>query len=369
MKVQPEKYLKYLLPNLSELFGTQRTREILSVNPTVVPKREEAQQVVITACCYTKDAIEEHKNISLEQALDLRNSNKIVWINVDGLRKADVEKLGERYGINPLLQEDILSIDQRAKMDEIDSILFCLINTLYFNEQKKAVEHEQISMVLGKRMVITFQEDLSRDPFNALRERLKLPASKTRTRDADYLYYTLLDTIVDNYFIVMEKLGKEIEGLEAEIIKNTSKRTLAYINAIRKELIVLKRMIYPVREVISGLLKSESELLEESNERYYKDVLDHIVQAIDLVDNYKDVAMSMQDLYLNNVNLKLNEVMKVMAVVTCLLAPATIITGIFGMNFKAIPLLENNNGFWIAIGFMILILIWMLSIFRRKRWF
>lgn len=128
-------------------------------------------------------------------------------------------------------------------------------------------------------------------------------------------------------------------------------------------------MIYPVREVISGLLKSESELLEESNERYYKDVLDHIVQAIDLVDNYKDVAMSMQDLYLNNVNLKLNEVMKVMAVVTCLLAPATIITGIFGMNFKAIPLLENNNGFWIAIGFMILILIWMLSIFRRKRWF
>lgn len=370
MKMRPEKYLRYLfLPNLFELFGTERTRQILSVNPTVIPKREEAQQVIITAYCYNKESIEERKDIALQEALALKESNKILWINIDGLRKSDVETIGTRYGIHPLLQEDILSLNQRAKMDEEDEILFCLMNMLYYNEQKKSVDQEQISLVLGKNFVITFQEDLSRDVFTALRERLKLPTSKTRTRDADYLYYTLLDTIVDHYFIVMDKLGDEIEDLEEEIIRSTSKRTLAYINSLRKELIVLKRTIYPVREVISGLIKSENALLAEQNERYYKDVYDHIVQAIDLVDNYRDMLTGMQDLYLSNVNLKMNEVMKVMAVVTCLLAPATVIGGIFGMNFNVIPLTNHHFGFWIAVAAMILIPIWMLLIFKKKGWF
>lgn len=369
MKVRPDKYLKLFLPGLKDLFGTERTKEILSVNPTIIPKREEAQKVIITAYCYSKDSIEELKDISLDAALDLKNSDKIVWINVDGLRKSDVEAIGTRFGIHPLLQEDILSVNQRPKMDEIDDILFCLMNMLYYNEQKKSADYEQIALVLGKNFVITFQEDSTRDVFTALRERLKLPASKTRTKEADYLYYTLLDTIVDHYFIVMDKLGDEIEDLEEEIIKNTGKRTLAYINLLRKELIILKRTIYPVREVISGIIKSENDLLTETNERYYKDVYDHIVQAIDLVDNYRDILMGMQDLYLSNVNLKMNEVMKVMAIVTCLLAPATVIGGIFGMNFNVIPLTSHHFGFWIAVGAMILIPLWMLMVFKRKGWF
>ncbi|WP_018626826.1 magnesium/cobalt transporter CorA [Niabella aurantiaca] len=370
MKMRPEKYLRYLfLPNLFELFGTQRTKEILSVNPTIVPRREEAQQVVITAYCYNKETIEERKDLLLNEALALRDSGKIVWINIDGLRKSDVEAIGNCFGIHPLLQEDILSVNQRAKMDEADDILFSLMNMLYYNEQKKSVDQEQISLVLGKNFVITFQEDLDRDVFTALRERLKLPTSKTRTKEVDYLYYTLLDTIVDHYFIVMDKLGDEIEDLEEEIIKSASKRTLAYINSLRKELIVLKRTIYPVREVISGLIKSENELLTEQNERYYKDVYDHIVQAIDLVDNYRDMLTGMQDLYLSNVNLKMNEVMKVMAIVTCVLAPATVIGGIFGMNFNVIPLSNHHWGFWIAVGAMVLIPLWMLLIFKRKGWF
>lgn len=370
MKMRPKKYLRYLfLPNLLELFGTERTKEILSVNPTVVPVREEAQKVIITAYCYNKESIEELKGITLEEALSLRASERIVWINIDGLRKADVEALGARFGIHPLLQEDILSVNQRAKMDEIDEILFSLMNMLYFNEQRKAVEYEQISLVLGKNFVITFQEDITRDPFSNLRERLKLPTSKTRTKEADYLYYTLLDTIVDHYFIVMEKLGDQIEDLEEEIVKSTSKRTLAHINSLRKELIVLKRLIYPVREVIGGIIKSDSELLTEINERYYKDVYDHIVQASDLVDNYRDMLTGLQDLYLSNVNLKMNEVMKVMAIVTCVLAPATVIGGIFGMNFDVIPLSGHHWGFWIAVAAMLLIPLWMLIVFKRKGWF
>ncbi|ANH82991.1 magnesium and cobalt transport protein CorA [Niabella ginsenosidivorans] len=369
MKVRPDKYLKLFLPNLMDLFGTERTKEILSVNPTIIPRREEAQRVVITAYCYNKASIEELKDLSLDEALNLKKSNKIVWINIDGLRKSDVEAIGNRFGVHPLLQEDILSVGQRPKMDEIDDILFCLMDMLYYNEQKKSVDYEQIALVLGKNFVITFQEDITRDVFSALRERLKLPTSKTRTKEADYLYYTLLDTIVDHYFIVMDKLGDEIEDLEEEIIKSSGKRTLAYINSLRKELIILKRTIYPVREVISGIIKSENDLLTESNERYYKDVYDHIVQAIDLVDNYRDVLMGMQDLYLSNVNLKMNEVMKVMAIVTCLLAPATVIGGIFGMNFNVIPLTSHHFGFWIAVGAMILIPLWMLWVFKRKGWF
>ncbi len=369
MKSQTEKYLRYIL-NPLELFGTERTREILSVNPTIPVIREEAAHVVISAFIYNKDGISEIKNMGLEECLNLKTGNgKIIWINVDGLRKNDVEAIGERFGISPLLREDILAVGQRPKMDEIDDILFSVMNMLYYNEQKKAVDQEQISLVLGKGFVITFQDDPSRDVFDALRSRLKLPASKTRTKEADYLYYTLLDTIVDHYFIVMDKLGEQIEDLEEEIVRNTNKRTLAYINAIRKEQIVLKRSIYPVREVLANIIKSESELLTEYNERFFKDVYDHIVQAIDLVDNYRDMIMSLQDLYISNVNLKLNEVIKVMAVVTCVLAPATVIGGIFGMNFDIIPLSNHHWGFWIAVGLMFLIPVWMLMAFRRRGWF
>jgi len=369
MKSQTEKYLRYIL-NPIELFGTERTREILSVNPTITPVREDAALVAISAYVYNKEQIEEYKNIELEECLQLPTGNgKIVWINVDGLRKKDVDIIGERFGISPILREDILSIGQRPKMDEMDEILFSVMNMLYFCEQKQAVEQEQISLVLGKNFVITFQDDPARDVFDALRGRLKMPTSKTRCKEADYLYYTLLDTIVDHYYIVMDRLGDQIEDLEEDIVRSTNKRTLAQINAIRKEQIVLKRSIYPVREVVANIIKSESELLTEFNERYYKDIYDHTVQAIDLVDNYRDMVMSMQDLYISNVNLRMNEVMKVMAIVTCLLAPATVIGGIFGMNFDIIPLTKHHWGFWIAVAMMFIIPVWMLIAFKRRGWF
>lgn len=369
MKSQPERYLRYIL-NPLELFGTERTREILSVNPTIIPVREEAARVFISAYIYDKDTIEEKRDLSVDDILQFKNSEKIAWINVDGLRKADVERIGEHFGIHPLLIEDILSINQRPKMDEVDSILFSLMNMLYFDKKSKNIEQEQISLVLGKNFVITFQEDPQKDVFDALRNRLKLQTSRTRTKKTDYLYYTLIDTIVDHYFIVMEQLGDEIEDMEEAIVRSaTNKRALASINLLRKELIVLKRNIYPVRDVLANIIKSESELLSDEYTRYFKDVHDHTLQAIDLVDNYRDMIMGMQDLYINNVNLKLNEVMKVMAIVTCLLAPATVIGGIFGMNFNVIPLTSHHWGFWIAVGAMLIIPIWMLAMFKRKGWF
>jgi magnesium transporter len=185
----------------------------------------------------------------------------------------------------------------------------------------------------------------------------------------DYLFYSLIDLIVDKYFVVMEKLGEKIEDLEEDIVHRADTRTLAKINFLRKELIFLKRSISPVREMINGILRSETNLIEEKTERYFKDIYDHIVQANELAENYRDMMINLQDLYLSNVNLKMNEVMKVMAVVTCLLAPATVIGGIFGMNFVKIPWLHNPYGFFIAVGLMLIIPIWMIWIFKKRGWF
>lgn len=369
MKVhlKPEKYLRYL--NLSNLFGTERTKEILSVNPTIIPTREEAKEVVTFAFNYDSKIIEEKKLDCVEDAFVYKDSPRTTWINIDGLRKAEVDEVSAHFGIHPLLIEDILSINQRPKMDEVEGVLFCLLNMLYYNDIKQTVEQEQISIVLGKNFVISFQEDASRDVFNPLRERLKMTTSKARQRSADYLCYTMLDLIVDNYFLVMEKLGDRIEQLEEEVIRNSNKRSLARINQLRKELIVLKRNTVPVRDLISGILRSESDLLDDRNTKYFKDIYDHIVQAIDLADNYRDIMVSMQDLYINNVNLKMNEVMKVMAIVTCLLAPATVVGGIFGMNFDTIPYLHNQYGFWVAVAIMLIIPIWMIMLFRKRGWF
>jgi magnesium transporter len=179
----------------------------------------------------------------------------------------------------------------------------------------------------------------------------------------------MLDMIVDHYFIVMDQLGERIEQLEEKIVRSSNKRSLAEINALRKELIVLKRNVQPVRDLINGLIRSESELLEEKTTKYFRDVYDHIVQASELVESYRDMMINLQDLYLSNVNLKMNEVMKVMAIVTCLLAPATVIGGIFGMNFDMIPYLHHPNGFYIAVGLMLLVPAWMLWQFKKRGWY
>jgi magnesium transporter len=175
--------------------------------------------------------------------------------------------------------------------------------------------------------------------------------------------------IVDNYFIVMEKLGEQIELVEEEVIRRSNTRSLARINQQRKELIVLKRNIGPVRDLLNNIIRSESEVLEDRTTKYFKDVYDHINQANDLTENYRDIMVSLQDLYINNVNLKMNEVMKVMAVVTCLMAPATVIGGIFGMNFDIIPYAHHQWGFYFAVCCMLLIPLLMLWIFRRRGWF
>jgi magnesium transporter len=365
--MQQNKYLRYL--GLPALFGTQRTKEILNVNPTADAQRQEPDEVSIFIYDYTAEDIAEKKIDRVAQCLSYKNTKGTAWINIDGLRKADVETLCTHFGVHPLITEDILSVNQRPKMDEVEGLLFCLLNMLYYNEKTKTVETEQISIVLGDHFVLSFQEDASRDVFDPLRTKLKIAKSQVRQRSADYLLYAMLDMIVDNYYLVMEKLGEQIELVEEEVIRNSNTKSLAKTNQLRKELIVLKRNIAPVRELVNGFIRSDSELLDDRTTKYFKDVYDHIVQAFDLTENYRDMMISMQDLYINNVNLRMNEVMKVMAIVTCLMAPATVIGGIFGMNFDKIPYLHNDYGFFIAVILMLAIPVLMLRIFRRRGWF
>lgn len=367
-KLRPDKYLKYLyLPNL---FAPKRTKQILSVNPTIIPHREEAEEVVVNIFDYNSESVEEKRLASLEACYSYKTSGRNTWINIDGLRKADVEAMCAHFDIHPLVIEDILSINQRPKMEETESgNLFCLLNMLYYNEEEHAVEQEQISIILGKDFVISFQEDAHRDVFNSLRDKLKIQSSKIRQRTVDYLCYTMLDLIVDHYFVVMEKLGERIEEVEEEITKGNNPRSLVHITQLRKELIVLKRNFSPVRELINGFIRSDSDLLDSRTIKYFKDVYDHIVQALELSENYRDIMVSLQDLHVNNVNLKMNEVMKVMAIVTCLLAPATVIGGIFGMNFQRIPFSGRPIGFFVTVGVMLAIPTVMLYIFKRRGWF
>jgi magnesium transporter len=359
------KYFSYILNPLELL----RTKKVLQVNPTVTPPRTEPESTTIFVYDYNPQKIEVKQLDQVKDCFPFIDSSSVTWINVDGLRKSDVEAICNHYGIHYLITEDILSIGQRPKMDEIDGLLFCLLNMLYFNEKDSAVEIEQISIILGKDFVISFQEDAEKDVFNPLREKLKVAGTKIRQNRADFLFYSLMDMIVDNYFIVMEKLGENIESLEEDIARRANTRSLAQINRLRKEMIILKRSVSPVRELVNGILRSENVLIEERTEKYFKDVYDHIVQANDLAENYRDMMMNLHDLYLSNVNLKMNEVMKVMAVVTCLLAPATVIGGIFGMNFESIPLLHNRWGFFISVGLMLFVPLLMIRIFRKRGWF
>jgi magnesium transporter len=362
-----EKYLRYILP--SSLFGTERTKKILNVNPTIERERKHVEKVTITVFNYTNGDLLERQYDTVEEIFSCKDNGAVSWINIDGIIKEDIEKISAHFGVHSLITEDILSRQQRPKMDEVDNILYCLLNMLYFNENDGSVEQEQVSIVLGHDFVLTFQEDPLRDVFNPVREKLRQPHSKIRQRDADYLCYSLLDVIVDNYFLVMEKLSTRIEGVEEEVIQNSTPVAMARINNLRKEMIVLKRNLAPVRDLVNNIIRSESELLHDSTTRYFKDVYDHIVQAYDLSENYRDILVSLQDLYINNINLKMNEVMKVMAVVTCLLAPATVIGGIFGMNFESIPMLHNKWGFLISVSLMLIIPVWMIGVFKRRGWF
>jgi magnesium transporter len=265
--------------------------------------------------------------------------------------------------------EDILSTGQRAKMDEIGETIYCLIPMIYYNEGTGQIEAEQVSIVLGKNFVLSFQEDQTRDVFNPIRDKLRIGGNKLRQGSVDYLCYSLIDVIVDSYFGVLEKMNDRIEKLEDSILLQREKAATEKISILRREVMTLRRLIGPVRELVSGFLRSESHLLEDRQDKYYKDVYDHITQANEYADAHRDLLINLQDVFTTQLNMRMNEVMKIFTMVATLLAPATVIGGIFGMNFDVIPFAHQTQGFWVAVSAMLLIPGGMLIWFKRKGWF
>ncbi|PSL49307.1 magnesium transporter [Chitinophaga niastensis] len=360
------------IPGVLEVLNPFKLKKqrIMNFNPAEgISTRQPAENTKITVFDYNSNLCKAIVLEKIEDTFPYLESSHLSWINIDGIRKEEVHAICEQFMIHQLIEEDILSVGQRAKTDEINDRLFCLLPMIYFNNETSAVDQEQVSIVLGKNFVISFQEDPSRDVFDPVRAKLLLQGSRIRNGNADYLCYSLLDIIVDNYFMVLDNLGERIELMEDLVQHRPDTRALARINFLRRQIFLFKRAISPVRELVNGFLKSESDLLEDNVTKYYKDVYDHIIQCNDLADNYRDTVLNLQEMYHTQLNLKLNEVMKVLAVVTTLMAPPTLLAGIYGMNFHNMPELESRNGYFYTLGGMGILLLLMIFVFKKRGWF
>lgn len=360
------RYLQYLNP--LELL---QTKKILQSNPTLSDSRRPVGESKLSLFTYSSEACSEVVQPSLASLQKLVFESKSVhWLNLDIINTETVERVAQALGLHALLTEDILNVHQRPKLDEFDGTLSLVLQMLYYNDESQSIENEQVSFVLKDHLLLTFQDDAARDLFNPIRERLKAAGSRLRASGPDALLHALVDAIVDHYFVVLEKLGTQIEKLEEELVTvDQDPYFMNRINAFRKDLIFFKRNVEPVREMINNVLRTENKLIPETRKKYFKDIYDNTLHVNDLTENYRDIINSLRDLYLSKMNLKMNEVMKFLAIVTTLLAPATVIGGIFGMNFDKIPYLHHQNGFWIASVFMLIIPIAMLMYFRKKGWF
>lgn len=362
--------LAKLLPEWS--WNIDIRKPLTAFNPTKINETRASIEVepVYSVFDYDVASYEEKKNVSFEECLGYKDSKRITWINVDGIRKADVEKICAAYNVHHLLVEDVISTGQRAKMDDSENVILTLLPMIYYNKNTGQVEVEQVSIILGPDFVLSFQEDPSRDMFDSIRERIRNGGPRLRKGTSDYLCYCLIDVIVDGYFAIIERISERIEKLEDRLLlQQRDQAMLSKLSILRREVMVMRRSISPVRELVQSFIRSESDLLEEEHERYYKDVLDHITQANEYVENHRDMVMNLQDLSMSQINLRMNEVMKVFTLLATLMAPATLIGGIFGMNFEVIPMSHQKDGFYVTVGLMLAIPLLMLLYFKRKGWF
>jgi len=292
----------------------------------------------------------------------------VTWLNVDGSHRMEVlEDLGNRLAIHPLTLEDVLDSSQRPKLEIFDQYLFIELNMLRWDQDQSQIQSEQVSLVLGENYLVTFQNQ-EKDVFDLVRKRLREAKSRLNQQRADYLAYSLMDAIVDNYFIVLENLGDQIEFLEEELVTDPDPGTLQSIHELKRELIFLRKSVWPLREVIGALERGESRLFQESSLIYLRDIYDHTIQIIDTVETFRDMVSGMLDIYLSSVSNRMNEVMKVLTIIATLFIPLSFIVGLYGMNFQYMPELHlrwGYGGVWVVI---ILVVTGMLTYFRRKKW-
>jgi magnesium transporter len=342
----------------------------LSKSPRVFheapPERRGAPR--ITVIDYDDKHLQEKEVKNPESCFRFKRTKTVSWINIDGIHDHGlIEKMGTGMDLHPIVLENIMNRDQRPMIEDFGDHIFVVLKMLYFDDREKLIKFEHVSIIFGKTFVITFQEG-GGDVFGSVRERIRNPKSRIRKHGTDYLAYALIDAIVENYFIILEKFGEMVEGIEEELVSDPKMGTLRAIHELKREMLFLRKSAWPLREVIDRMEKTESNLIRKTTGIYLRSVYDHTIQVIDTAEILRETLSGMLDIYLSSISNKLNEVMKVLTIIATIFIPLTFIAGVYGMNFRHMPELEWAFGYPMALSLMLGVGILLLIYFRRKKW-
>lgn len=333
---------------------------------TLVPG--ENDEPVITLIDYDGATFSEQQAPRIEDVFKDRTPGKVHWIDLDGL--GDIEalnRLGQHFGLHPLALEDVLHVPQRPKIEEYAQHFFIVVQIPSLNSEGK-ITFEQASIFFGSDFLITLQENPKTDVFGLVRSRLRSGRGFGRTRGHDYLAYAILDCVLDHYFPLLETVGESIEALEDELLEHPSQASLRSLHEHKRTLMLLRRNIWPLRDLFTSLTRDDSGLIQPDTKIFLRDCYDHTIRLMDVVESYRDLTASMMDIYLSSVGMRTNEVMRVLTVVSTIFIPLTFIAGVYGMNFEWMPGLKSPAGFTVCIFGMVLLAFGMLVIFRHKKW-
>ncbi|MFH1750531.1 MAG: magnesium/cobalt transporter CorA [Candidatus Micrarchaeota archaeon] len=334
---------------------------------TPVYKGSREGKVKITLIDYDSEKMKEREITDLTELKQFKQSPTVTWLNVDGIHNTEViQKIGEIFNLHPLLMEDILNTDQRPKLEDYESYLFLIVKMAYWKERD--LESEQISFILGDNYVISFQEREG-DVFDGIRERIRKAKGRIRSLGADYLAYCLMDSVVNNYFDILEKLGEEMDGLEELILNDPTLKSLEKLHHLKSETVFLKRSIWPMRELIGTLQRGDSKLVKKITAVYFRDLYDHAIQISEVIETFRETLTEIREVHLSGTSNKLNEVMKTLTIIATIFIPLTFVVGVYGMNFRHMPELEVPWAYPAVWGVMILMGAVMLLYFKLKKWF
>jgi len=356
---------KTALPRLSR---KRTTKSGLPSGTLVYTGERKDEQIIIHVIDFDEATFVETELTSVEACIPYKNKPTVTWINVDGVHNVPMlEKLGDCFALHRLVMEDITNTDQRPKTEDYGDYLYIVLKMLSAGKAEEIVT-EQLSIIAGPNFVLSFQDGQEGDVFSLIRDRLRNNKGRIRKMGADYLAYSLLDAVVDNYFVILETFGNRIEQLETELIESPTPGTVQKIYQLKRELIFLHNAVWPLREAVSSLGKLESPLIREATVPYLRDLYDHVVNVIDSVDIYREMITGMLDMYLSSVSNRLNEVMKVLTAISLIFMPLTFIVGLYGMNFKYMPELNWQYGYPVVLFAMLGIGMSMFFYFKRKKW-
>lgn len=327
---------------------------------------ERNEPVKITLIEFNETEYFEDEYYDIEDCISHVKPNMVKWINVGGIHKPDlVEQIGKIYNIHPLTLEDIVHIDQRPKFEDYEHYVIAMMKMISYSTQ---VDSEQLAVILLDNTVISFQEPHGGDAFDIIRNRLRTAKGRVRKLGADYLAYALMDAVVDCYFTCIEKIGDKVEDIEEDIINASDKKSLLELYHLKREMIYLRKQVWPLRDMINNMIRSETQLINPSTDIYLRDLSDHVTRIIDTVETYRDLLSGIMDIYLSTNANKMNEVMKVLTIMSSIFIPVTFIVGVYGMNFENMPELKSQNGYYVVWGIMLSVIGGLLFYFKKKKW-